>query len=383
MQSEFYRVALDQIRYSLVWEDSYNLYRGLQIQPADRVLIITSAGCNVLNTLLAKPRQVIAIDLNPVQNKLLALKCHTILHHGHSILRGLMGFDGVAAVEQAWTQLEISLPDDQKRYWAAFFASHPEGILTAGRLESYVTGFFNTLDLSTGQKLQALIRFDNLEEQYKFFLNELHQSSFQEKFIAYFSDENLSKGRDPKLFMYARESGGEAFYNRLVRQLSSSLVRHNFFFRFFFFGPTGLPESILPPCYQRKNYLLLRKHLPKLTIADGEATDYLLSAKGVFVNKASLSNIFEYTSPDEFEKVSLLLLSRANRKLRFVFWNLLQEQGASLDMTCRDTIQSFELPSQPGSCFYFRNVRVMESRPIPACSSPAATRARLQSRADK
>ena len=55
MHSEFYNVALDRIRYSLVWEDSTTLYAGLNIRPGDTVLVITSAGCNALNALLLGP----------------------------------------------------------------------------------------------------------------------------------------------------------------------------------------------------------------------------------------------------------------------------------------------------------------------------------------
>ena len=33
MNSEFYNVALDRIRYSLVWEDSRTLYGALAINP--------------------------------------------------------------------------------------------------------------------------------------------------------------------------------------------------------------------------------------------------------------------------------------------------------------------------------------------------------------
>ena len=105
MNSEFATIALDQVRYSLVWEDSRTLYAGLAIAPDDHVLVITSAGCNVLNALLAGPRQVTAIDLNPVQNALLRLKCHLISYHGPGVLRGLMGFDGPAAVARAWARV--------------------------------------------------------------------------------------------------------------------------------------------------------------------------------------------------------------------------------------------------------------------------------------
>ena len=105
MNSEFATIALDQVRYSLVWEDSRTLHAALAIGPDDHVLVVTSAGCNVLNALLAGPRQVTAIDLNPVQKALLRLKCHLIVHHEPEVLRALMGFDGPAPVARTWRKV--------------------------------------------------------------------------------------------------------------------------------------------------------------------------------------------------------------------------------------------------------------------------------------
>ena len=45
----------------------------LQLTPDDRVLVITSAGCNALDYALSGAR-VLAVDVNPHQNHLLELK---------------------------------------------------------------------------------------------------------------------------------------------------------------------------------------------------------------------------------------------------------------------------------------------------------------------
>ena len=156
MHSEFYNVALDRLRYSLVWEDACSVYNGLAIQPDDRVLVITSAGCNVLNALLKGPQQVIAIDLNPVQNALLLFKKHLIRHHEPALFRALMGLDGPACVASAFGQVAATLPANERAYWASFFASHPAGILPAGKLEAYITGFIDTVDADTQQALHQL-----------------------------------------------------------------------------------------------------------------------------------------------------------------------------------------------------------------------------------
>lgn len=371
MQSEFYNVALDRIRYSLVWEDSRTLFTGLQIASTDQVLVITSAGCNVLNALLQRPAQVTAIDLNPVQNKLLAFKKYLIQHFTYPVFRALLGLDGPEKVAAIWQEISPKLPASLQAFWIPFFESHPAGLLLSGKLESYLTDFYHTLPPDQQGQLQQLLAFETVAAQISFFRKTLHVSSFRQRFTTYFDEANLSRGRDPKLFRYALESGGEAFYNRLVHQLSETLVQDNFFFRFFFFGPENLPERILPPCYQRQHYPALQEQLPNLSIQTGEAIDYLLSPAGKDITKASLSNIFEYTSEAEFRKVCGQLHT-CGRPLQFIFWNLLQDQGQP---AATDSWQTHEIfPGMPQeACFYFRNVRRLSFQP--ACVVAAVSAA--------
>ncbi|GAA3956673.1 DUF3419 family protein [Hymenobacter antarcticus] len=363
MNSEFANLALDQVRYSLVWEDSRTLHAALAIGPADHVLVVTSAGCNVLNALLAGPRQVTAIDLNPVQNALLRLKCYLIAHYEPEVLRALMGFDGPAPVARAWGQVAASLPVELRAFWEPFFAAHPAGLLPAGRLEGYVTGFLPTLPADLQAKLRQLLAFESVTAQRDFFAAELDGPVFRAAFVAYFDAANLSKGRDPALFRYAPESGGATFYGRLRQLIATKLVRDNFFFRFFFFGPQGLPETLLPACYQRRNHGRLRQLLPRLRITTGEAVAYLSTAPGRTVTKASLSNIFEYASPAEFERVCAGLQVSAGRPLRLLYWNLLQDQhhpagpaGEALPAAAQARL------AHEDGCFFFRNVRVLSAR---------------------
>ncbi|QJX45550.1 DUF3419 family protein [Hymenobacter taeanensis] len=360
MNSEFYNVALDRVRYSLVWEDSRTLYQALELTPADEVLVITSAGCNALNALLAGPRRVTALDLNPVQNHLLSFKCYLIKYHSVDVFQALLGLKGAEEVARTWAQVAPAMPCALRQYWAPFFASHPGGLLTAGRLETYLTGFLPSLPLATQAALHGLFTFGTTASQAQFFERELHGTTFQEEFIRYFDAANLSKGRDPQLFRYAPESGGEAFYARLRQQLRTQLARDNFFLRFFFFGPAHMPEQLLPPCYQTENFGALRERLPALQIRQGEASNFLLSSAARHITKASLSNIFEYVSAAEFRRVTEALLQDPERPLRLVFWNLLQPQGAPPGPLPLDKDLSEALTAMDG-CFYFRSVRVFDS----------------------
>lgn len=379
MESEFTRIPLDRLRYGLVWEGHATLHAALRLGPDDHALVITSAGCNALNALLAGPRQVTAIDLNPVQNELLALKAHVIRHHAPGVLRGLLGLDGPAAVAAAGAALRPTLPPAAYASWADYLRQHPRGLLLAGQLERYVTGFVPTLPLAWQLRLRQLLACRTVAEQLAYFQQVLDQPDFRDRFITYFDAANLSQGRDPRLYSYTGETGGATFYQRLGQQLGQQLARHNFFLRFLFFGPEGLPEAILPPCYQATHHARLRHYLPRLRLVVGEATDYLLSAAGQDVRKASLSNIFEYVSPAEFERTSAALAHQraaTARPLRAVFWNLLQRQAPGRVPGVPLLTAASARLSQRDACFYFGGVRLL-SYGEPVARQPATKSGQL------
>ncbi|MBK5940140.1 DUF3419 family protein [Halochromatium roseum] len=60
--------------YNTCWEDPAVDRLVLNIGPDDRILVITSAGCNVLDYALVGPAAIHAVDANPRQNALLELK---------------------------------------------------------------------------------------------------------------------------------------------------------------------------------------------------------------------------------------------------------------------------------------------------------------------
>ncbi|HZN36560.1 MAG TPA: BtaA family protein [Pirellulaceae bacterium] len=72
---EFHRRTLI---YTACCEDPAVDRRALRLSPADRVLVITSGGCNALDYLLAGAGEVNAVDLNPCQSALLEFKAAAI-----------------------------------------------------------------------------------------------------------------------------------------------------------------------------------------------------------------------------------------------------------------------------------------------------------------
>ena len=358
MKTAFCEVALDQIRYSLVWEGHRALSTALSFTADDHALVITSAGCNVLNTLLAAPCRVTAIDVNPFQNRLLRFKTHVIRDHPYATFRGVLGLDGSAAVAEAIAEVLPTLPPPDRPFWRAFFDLHSEGLLLAGRLEQYLHGFFDILSPKLQAALGELTRCESREAQASFFDKVLDVPAFSDRFVRYFNNRNLSQGRDAHLYTYAPEHGGEVFYERLKEFVERQLARDNFHFRFFFFGLRQLNDVLLPPCYREENYGALRAALPRLEVVTAEAVSYLLSEQGASVTKAGLSNIFEYTSQADFKESIEALASRTGKPLRLAFWNLLNDQGQEQCFDpWRDETRSAQAMEQE-TCFYFGAIRV-------------------------
>ncbi|MEZ6135790.1 MAG: BtaA family protein [Pirellulaceae bacterium] len=77
--------------YNTCWEDPRLDREALNLSSQDRVLVITSAGCNALDYALAGPAHVHAVDMNPRQNALLELKMAGIRKLEYEDFFGMFG----------------------------------------------------------------------------------------------------------------------------------------------------------------------------------------------------------------------------------------------------------------------------------------------------
>jgi S-adenosylmethionine-diacylglycerol 3-amino-3-carboxypropyl transferase len=73
-QKVFDAIYSRALGYDTCWEDPAVDRVALNLRDQDNLLVITSAGCNVLDYTLTGPRRILAVDANPRQNALLELK---------------------------------------------------------------------------------------------------------------------------------------------------------------------------------------------------------------------------------------------------------------------------------------------------------------------
>lgn len=79
--------------YTQIWEDPRVDVKALQLDDTSRILIISSAGCNVLNYLAYEPARIVAVDVNTAHMALPRLRIaglrHLPDHDAFACFRGL------------------------------------------------------------------------------------------------------------------------------------------------------------------------------------------------------------------------------------------------------------------------------------------------------
>jgi len=104
--------------YNQCWEDPRLDREALRIQRDDTLLVITSAGCNVLDYALENPRRIHAIDMNPKQNALLELKIAGIKHLEYEEFFQIFGRGRIAEFKDIYrARLRPALSPLSQSFW--------------------------------------------------------------------------------------------------------------------------------------------------------------------------------------------------------------------------------------------------------------------------
>lgn len=313
-----------ELRYSRVWEDHLLLERGLGVGPDDELLLIASAGCNVLNLLLHAPRRVVAIDFNAAQTALVQLKLaafRVLDHDGLLELLGITSGDPLARYDA----VRPLLPSDARGWWDTNEALLAGGIEGAGRLDGFLARFHRS-SLSRIHPASLIDRFfalRNGSERRSFVDRELFTPEFEAAFRAHFTREALaSQGRHPAQFQHAPDIDvPEWFLGRLRRVCTQLPARGNFYLERFLRGGTT-DVQWLPPYLAPENHARLRALVSRVQVVTSDLESYLASAGARRLTGAGLSNVFEYMAPEHADAVFAMLAYTLPRRARIAYWNL-------------------------------------------------------------
>ena len=317
---------LQQIRYSQVWEDHLLLEKGLEIIPEDDILSVASAGCNVLALLLHEPKSITAIDMSPAQIALVQLKLEGIRELSHPEFACLIGVRDGYDRWQLYQKIRKALPTDCRKFWDQRRIEIETGVIHCGRFEKYIripmAKFLPRVWSS--DLVERLLTSSSLEVQAKIFEEEADIPEFAEMFRWYSDREMLARhGRDPAQFKYVGEMDvGKYFLNRLRYAFTHIPMRGNFYMEFFLTSRYRDLEQG-PPYLQPTFFNRLKGLIDRVTVVHGELERYLYSVPKHMFSKANLSDIFEYTSEEQTEKLLTVMAQRFRPHGRLAYWNLL------------------------------------------------------------
>lgn len=321
------QVDLEQIRYSMVWEDGRLLSKALGVRAGDSVLSISSAGCNVLELILQSPKKLVAIDVSPAQNRCLRLKLTAIEHLAHEEFTALVGLTSSLNRHQIFEKLIPYLSSEDLQFWNRQLGFFEYGLLSIGRLEKYFKAFrteylfkkFPTESISFLKGNTSLAKqLAWLEESNNFII-------LQEGVQEYFNRDSLgAKGRDPIQFQYVTEDQvAKVFFNRFFNELKRTCVNESYYLSLFLLGE--VPDAAYwPLAYQSISYPKLKEGRSRITIETQDLDAYLQKTRRQeYFDCFNLSDIFEYLSQDQTQHLLASLAKASNPHARLAFWNLL------------------------------------------------------------
>ena len=182
--SWFQLVHRTNLVYNNCWEDPRLDREALRLGPDDRVLVITSAGCNALDYALDGPRHVHAVDLNPKQNALLELKRAGIRTLDYETFFAMFGKGRVRGFQDVYEgALRPELPEATRKYWDShqhFFSDRrgkPSFYFrgTSGFFARAVNRYLDSV-ASVRDSLEAILAARSIEEQREIYERNLRET---------------------------------------------------------------------------------------------------------------------------------------------------------------------------------------------------------------
>jgi S-adenosylmethionine-diacylglycerol 3-amino-3-carboxypropyl transferase len=245
--------------YNQCWEDPALDREALRLAPQDRVIAITSAGCNVLDYALTGAR-VLAVDANPRQNHLLELKLAGIRRLDHAGFFELFGRGASRRARDLYHDaLRGELSPAARGFWDAAIAAFDPAEARGGSF--YYTGtagFFahavrRYVDVVPGLRraVDAVMDAPDLEVQRARFEREVRPRLLRRGLLACVGSPwalALLGVPSPQRRLVAGHSGGVAGFlsASLEHVVALGLLRENYFWSVYV---TGRYDARCCPAY--------------------------------------------------------------------------------------------------------------------------------------
>jgi S-adenosylmethionine-diacylglycerol 3-amino-3-carboxypropyl transferase len=274
--------------YNTCWEDPAVDRQALELTRSDRMLVITSAGCNVLDYALAGPAAIHAVDANPRQNALLELKLAGIRRLDFEDFFRLFGEGRHPAFRAMYADLlRDELSEFARAYWdrqGGWFCARDgrESFYFRGLSGQVARAFRGYLALQPRLRdaLEALLGAESLDEQRTIYdarvAPRLWTAPVRWTLSSQITLSLLGVPHPQRREVERQHAGGVAgFAREAVDYVARDLpIRTNYFWSVYFRG--AYTKDCCPQYLRRANFLALKHGLAdRISVHTCTVTEFL------------------------------------------------------------------------------------------------------------
>ncbi|KAI8924832.1 hypothetical protein BC831DRAFT_463375 [Entophlyctis helioformis] len=283
--------------YAFAWEDPRVDLEFLDLKPSDRMFVITSGGCNVLEyAIKVGPERIHSVDLNPCQNNMLELKLAAVSGLSYNDYWRLLG-EGF--IPNFSTILDTHLSPYMSPYAYHFWkqTGNFKNIFKTG-CSGLAIRVFQFVVRVRGLRpvVERMCNASTIEEQNKIWLNELRPEFLSKWLIRILNNDRFlwgALGVPPAQMQMLLQEGSAHEYcvNTLDPVVASTHLRDD---NYFYYMPLMLkfnPDAPGNPAYiTEEGYNLLRAE-PHRMDAIQIHTDYIMNVLNNKVKDGELTKV--------------------------------------------------------------------------------------------
>jgi S-adenosylmethionine-diacylglycerol 3-amino-3-carboxypropyl transferase len=326
-------VHKNNLIYNTCWEDPAIDRVALDLRPTDRLLVISSAGCNALDYLLAGCGEVHAIDVNPIQNALLELKITAIRNLGFRDFNLFFGEGHHPRAESVYERrLRHGLGQVSQLYWdknISYFAGrgwrdsfYYRGC--SGFLAKFlIAHLFHVKSLR--KPLEDLVNSSSLGRQREIYESEIKPrvwTAWVQWILSRSMTMNLMGVPPAQKHYLANEfPGGVSKYieSSLEAVLTRLPFKDNYFYRVYIEG--RYPEDCRPEYLKETNYTRLQRRMNDIFLHTGSVASFLEGTNLTFSRFVLLDHMDWLSShlKDELVREWRAIMRRSELGARIIF----------------------------------------------------------------
>ena len=329
------RTNFSIIRYAQCWEDADVLLLALDPRPGQVCLSIASAGDNALALLTRGPARVIAVDLNPAQLACLELRVAAYRELAHGELLELIGSRPSQRRVELFRRCHPQLSARARTFWESHECEIARGIGGAGKFERYFRIFRRSVMplVHSRRRVERLLAGGERARREEFYAREWDTWRWRLLFRIFFSRFVMGRlGRDPAFFQYVQGSVADRILARTRYALTVLDPAANPYLQWVL---TGTHTTALPFALRPENFEAIRSRLDQFEWSLASIEQYLEANPDLRIDRFNLSDIFEYMSPENHERLLRRLADAARPGARLAYWNMLAPRSRPESLSAR------------------------------------------------